>query len=108
MLVKIFPYLCADDQKRTNQEMTEPQYLLVIKIRAMMIVLQDEMDVLAKQSPLWKTNLKNTGNVFRKNLEREMESLYKHLPEDVVMEYNKLSNAIQEGVQEIIKVSIID
>lgn len=71
------------------------------------MVLQDEMDALAKESPLWKTNVKYSGNVFRKNLDREMEALYKHLPEDVVMEYNNLSNALQQGIDEIIHVCVV-
>jgi hypothetical protein len=88
--------------------MTPEQYIQCIKVRALCIVMQDELDTLAKGNPTYKHSLKRHCKAFRVELDKEMENLYKILPPDVIEEYNRLGNALQEGVNEIIKVAIVD
>lgn len=87
--------------------MTEAQYIQCIKVRALCIVLQDELDSLAATNQVYKHQLKKDCKAFRVELDNQMDLLYKNLPNDVIEEYNKLGNAIQEGVNEIIQVCIV-
>lgn len=86
--------------------MTEATYMRQIKVRALVTVLLDELDAMQKEDPSWKRKLKSTGGLFMGELEKEFGTMYKNLPQDVLTEYNNLSNALQDGIDEIIRVSI--
>ena len=86
--------------------MSESEYLQCIKVRALCIVLQDELDSMSTGNQVYKHQLKKDCKAFRVELDNQMDLLYKNLPSDVIQEYNNLANAIQEGIDEIITVCI--
>lgn len=84
----------------------EERYIGIIKSRALVICLQEELDALADANPLFKHKLRFTANQFRKELEKEMEKLYATLHDNMVVEYNKLATDLIEGINDIASKSI--
>ena len=92
------------------------QYIELITIRGMIIVLQKKLDILAQGrasvtengNPAYKHKLKATCKAFREQLDKEMEMQYAILPPDVIEEYNRYANALEEGIEEIQNVCLVD
>lgn len=84
----------------------DERYVSIIKSRALVICLQEELDALADANPLFKHRLRFTASHFRKELEKEMAKLYATLQDDMIVEYNKLATDLIEGINKIAEESI--